>query len=122
MRPLVMIVDDESLIRTTLFDFLDDYEEFRLLLAESGEEALEKLQKESADLCIVDMRLPGMHGREFIKKASAQGVCRHFLLHTGSIDEKLSQSLSQYGLTGDDIFLKPYDIRTLLARVRALIG
>jgi DNA-binding response OmpR family regulator len=122
MQPLVMIVDDESLIRTTLFDFLDDYEEFRLLLAESGEEALEQLQKQSADLCIVDMRLPGMTGKDFIRQASEQGVCRHFLLHTGSIDEKLYQDIRQYGMTRDDIFLKPYDIRTLLARIRALIG
>jgi len=122
MQPLVMIVDDESLIRNTLFDFLDDYDEFRLALAGSAEEALGQLHKESADLCIVDLRLPGMNGKEFINKASAQGICKHFLLHTGSIDEKLSQSLSQYGLTRDDLFLKPYDVRTLLARVRALIG
>jgi len=117
-----MIVDDEFLIRTALFDFLDDYDEFRLLLTESAEEALEQLHKEPADLCIVDMRLPGMTGKEFIKQAQAQGVCRHFLLHTGSIEEKLYQQVREYGMTRNDIFLKPYDIQTLLARIRALIG
>jgi len=122
MRPLVMIVDDESDIRGALFDFLDDYDEFRLMLAESAEAALGLLQQESADLCIVDMRLPGMNGKEFIREASVQGLCSHFLLHTGSIDDNLDKDLKPFGLTKKDLLLKPCDNWRILDRIRALIG
>ncbi len=66
--PRVIIVDDESRMRSLLVQYLEDYEEFRLETADSGEAALELLAAEPADLCIVDIRLPGMDGAAFIKE------------------------------------------------------
>ncbi|MCM0754503.1 response regulator [Desulfovibrio aminophilus] len=122
MRPSVMIVDDEAPIRKALVDFLEDYDEFRLRAAASGEEALESLRAEPADLCVVDMRLPGMRGEEFIVAAAEGGLCRRFVLHTGSVGPVLGEALSDLGLTEADVFRKPCDSTAILERARVLLS
>jgi DNA-binding NtrC family response regulator len=63
----ILIVDDEYLIRWTLQQNLEK-EGYEILLAESGEEALEKLQKEVPDLVLLDIQLPGMDGFEVLER------------------------------------------------------
>lgn len=120
--PRLLIVDDEERIRRLLLDFLEDHEEFQSRGANSAEEALEELAREPADLCIVDMRLPGMNGEAFILAAGKRGLCRRFLLHTGSVDLALSPALRDLGLTDRDVFFKPSDVERLLRRVREVLA
>ena len=63
----ILIVDDEYLIRWTLQQNLEK-EGYEVLLAESGEEALLKLQKEVPDLVLLDIQLPGMDGFEVLER------------------------------------------------------
>ncbi|MBI5520899.1 MAG: response regulator [Desulfovibrio sp.] len=115
----IMIIDDEERIRQLLLDFLEDYDdEFGLRSCESAEEALLELEREQADLCIVDMRLPGMDGQAFILRAHERGLCRRFVLHTGSMDFSLNRELEAIGLEEADIFFKPCDMEQMLARIR----
>ncbi len=116
--PRVIIVDDESRMRSLLVQYLEDYEEFRLETADSGETALKLLAAEPADLCIVDIRLPGMDGAAFIREARKRGRCDRFLVHTGSLDLNLSEQLNIHGLCDEDVFYKPTDLDALLARLR----
>ena len=115
------ILDDEAAIRRQLVNFLEDFDEFSLLVAESAEQALKLLERTPADLAVVDIRLPGVHGLEFIAQAAARGLCRHFLLHTGSLNMALTPELAALGLTPEDIFHKPADLIAMLARIRALL-
>lgn len=117
----VLIVDDEERIRRLLLEYMEDHEEFQALGAESGEAALDSLTCSPADLCVVDMRLPGMDGEAFIRAAVERGLCRRFLLHTGSVDMTLSQALRVLGLTDQDVFIKPADMEHLLARIREIL-
>ena len=117
----LLIIDDEERIRQLLLDFFDDYDEFSTRACASAEEALAELERRPADLCIVDLRLPGMNGQQFIETAHARGLCRHFLLHTGSTDFGLSPGLAAIGVGPADIFLKPADTDGLLARLRTLL-
>jgi len=121
-RARLLILDDEERIRELLLDFFDDYDEFSPRACDTAEAALEELAREPADLCIVDMRLPGMNGQEFSLTASARGLCRRFIMHTGSMDFVLTPPLRGIGLTPADIFLKPADTAELLARARILLG
>lgn len=121
-RPLICIIDDEERIRGLLLEALDDYEEFELMGAGSGEEGLEMLTRTPADLCIVDMRLPGMSGEMFIVAASKKALCGKYLLHSGSMDLDLSEELKTLGLTEQDVFLKPATIDHIVVRIRQLLG
>jgi DNA-binding NtrC family response regulator len=69
-RPLVLIVDDEKSILSSLRRvFLD--EPWDLRFAESGAEGLELIEKHGADVVLSDYRMPGMNGVEFLKKVKA---------------------------------------------------
>ena len=118
----IMIIDDEERIRQLLLDFLEDFDIFDLRAEESAEGALQSLAQNRADLCIVDMRLPGMNGQAFILQAFEAGLSGAFLLHTGSMDFSLTKQLLGCGLTEADVFFKPCDMSLMLARIRQLLN
>jgi len=64
----ILVVDDEYLIRWTLQKNLEK-EGYEVILAETGEEALEKVKEEAPDLALLDIKLPGMDGYEVLEKA-----------------------------------------------------
>ncbi len=117
-RPMVLILDDEERIRELLIDSLGDYDEFGLGGAGSAEEALGLLARQPVDLCMVDIRLPGMDGAAFILAARESGLCPRFIVHTGSVGLALTEEMRGVGLTRDDVFLKPADIDKILERIR----
>lgn len=119
--PRLLIVDDEEQIRRLITEFLEDYEEFAVRGAGSGEEALEILAREPAELCVVDLRLPGMNGEAFILAAGGRGLCPRFLLHTGSVDHALSEAMLAMGVTDQDVFIKPSDLERLVDRIRDIL-
>ena len=64
----ILVVDDEYLIRWTLQQSLEK-EGYEVLLAETGEEALDKAREDAPDLMLLDIKLPGMDGYEVLERA-----------------------------------------------------
>lgn len=79
----VLIVDDEINIRQSFADYFED-KLWHTLQAESGEQALAMLEKESPDCAIVDIRMGGMDGDTFIREASGKWPKMAFVVCTGS--------------------------------------
>lgn len=121
-KPVVLLLDDEELIRELMTVYLEDLDEFVLLTASSGEQALDVLSGSPADVAVVDMRLPGMSGEAFILAAAARGLCRKFLIHTGSVDMAISDELRRVGVTEHDLFIKPVGADVILARIREVLS
>lgn len=117
----ILVLDDEQRVRELLMDYLGEFDGLELVGAGSGEEALEVLRQRRIKLCVVDMRLPGMDGAEFIESAAAARLCHHFIVHTGSMDFAMSQPLKDLGMVPADVFFKPVDAAEILARIRELI-
>jgi len=116
----VLIIDDESSIRESLAEFLRD---FGMVVdtAINAEEALELLAEKPFGLMIADLRLPGMTGDVMITKAHQLQPNLRFLIHTGSIDYRLSDELLSLGLTPDQIILKPLsDLNILVDKIETL--
>lgn len=117
-----MIIDDEEHIRDSLACFLEDFDGFEVRMAHSAELALQELQRDAADLCIVDIRLPAMNGIEFIRVAREQDLCPKHVLHTGSTDFQLYVDIGELGLCSKDVFQKPCDSMAMLERIRQLLA
>ena len=114
----VLIIDDEPMLRRSIADFLSDEDRYEILLAEDAESALDLLQVRKVDICLVDLRLPGMNGIEFILKAQQANPALRFLIHTGSPEEQLPQTTLQ-GVKGfRGVLFKP--ITNLMELVRAI--
>ena len=62
----ILVVEDEALIRHLVVDTLTD-EGHSVLAAASGEDALTRLEGHRPDLMVVDLRMPGMSGQEFVR-------------------------------------------------------
>lgn len=117
----LILIDDEERILALLTNFFEDFDEFSVSSAHSAEQALADLARQPADAAVVDMRLPGLSGEDFILAAAGKGLCRKFLVHTGSMDLVLSEALLRVGLTDRDLFFKPAGADLLLARLRELL-
>jgi two-component system, OmpR family, response regulator len=120
--PAILVVDDEEKIRAGLADFFED-EGFCVSCAGSAEEGLTLLAGLEADLCTVDIRLPGASGNEFIVRAHAIKPRLKFLIYTGSADYELTDAVRQAGLNEEDVITKPAEkLGLLLSAVNRLLG
>ena len=112
----VMVVDDDVMIRDCIIAFLED-EEFQVSVASSAEEGLDVIARVNPTVCITDLRLPGMNGEQFIKRASLLSTATHFIIHTGSA-YILSDDLRAIGMTSDDVLFKPvHDLSSISERI-----
>lgn len=117
----VLVLDDEQMVRENLEAFLED-EGLSPVTATNGEEALSIMATQNVAISIVDMRLPGMAGSEFIVRAHGVSPDTKFLVHTGSTNYKLPKELKEIGVTHDDIFIKPLaDMTIVLKAIKRLI-
>ena len=67
----ILILDDEQAVRDSLIDYFED-RLWKTCPAESAEEALGLIASESFSAAVVDVRLPGMDGNDFIRQALKQ--------------------------------------------------
>lgn len=82
-KPLVLIVDDEPQILDALKDLLED--DFKVITACKGEEALTHLGREDISVVLSDQRMPGLSGDQLLKEASLQSQATRVLV-TGYTD------------------------------------
>ena len=68
------------------------------------------------DVCIVDMRLPGMSGEDLIIQARERYPDQRHIIYTGSISYNLSDKLKELGMRPEHVFLKPVRVLSLLVK------
>lgn len=116
----ILVVDDHPSLLRNLVALLED-ENFTVVPAESGEEALKLMTEQDFQIAIVDMRLPGISGSELIEIAAPEHPQLRFIIHTGSVDYVLTPEILALGIGEQDVFYKPIsDPDTLFARLRFL--
>lgn len=116
----ILVVEDDPTFSSLLSDILWD-EGYELVEREDGKAALITLQRQSFDLVITDLRLPGLNGLELFRKATEQGIAPPFVLLTafGTIEEAVDAM--KEGVA--DFLTKPLkDPATLRALVRRVLA
>jgi DNA-binding response OmpR family regulator len=118
MGSKVLIIDDDPDILHLLEMHLRD-EGYAVASAPSGEKGLARASSEDFDLVILDLMLPGLDGLEICKRLRASARYTPILMLTcksSELDRVLGLELG-----ADDYMTKPFSIRELLARVKALL-
>jgi two-component system response regulator MprA len=114
----VLVVDDEPAVRRALERALrlDSYD---VALAADGEEALDALASKPADAVILDVAMPRLDGLEVCRRLRQAGDRTPVLMLTArdAIDDRV-QGLD---VGADDYLVKPFALRELQARLRALL-
>lgn len=114
----ILVLDDEESIRNSIGAYLED-EGFTVFQAATGEYALDLLQQYQIGAAIVDIRLPGIDGNTFIRRAYAIDPELCFVVHTGSSDYVLPDDLKSMGISIDAVFIKPvYDLNLLIMALK----
>ncbi|HPS57618.1 MAG TPA: response regulator [Spirochaetota bacterium] len=106
MKAKLLVIDDEDFIRMPIQDYFEDCG-WEVVPFSSAEDALAYLKDEMADCVIVDVRLPGMSGPEFIVRASALRPGIRFVIYTGSFDFSITNDLRAAGVDKNCIVRKP---------------
>jgi DNA-binding response OmpR family regulator len=114
----ILIVEDERAVARGLEYGLKN-DGFEVLLAENGEKALDLARTKKPDLILLDIRLPDISGFDVCRNLRSEGARMPILMLTAR-DEAIDKVLG-LELGADDYVVKPYDLRELLARIRALL-
>lgn len=115
---VVLIVEDDPAILRGLNDSLR-LERHDVLTANDGEAGYRLALEKKPDLLILDLMLPSMSGFEICRKLRAEGFGSPILMLTARSAE--GDRVHGLDLGADDYVTKPFSIRELLARVRALL-
>ena len=115
-QPVILLVDDNTINLQLLFETLDG-QDYQLLAARSGEEALRIARKATPDLILLDIMMPGIDGYETCARLKADEATRNsvviFLTALQSTEEKV-KGLSMGAM---DFITKPFDPEEIIARV-----
>jgi DNA-binding response OmpR family regulator len=114
----VLIVDDEPAIVAAIRERLER-EGLAVQAAGSGEAALDAAAELPVDLVLLDVGLPGIDGFEVLRRLRARGQETPVILLTARGDE--IDRVVGLELGADDYVVKPFSVRELAARVRALL-
>ncbi|WP_328323275.1 response regulator transcription factor [Kribbella sp. NBC_00382] len=113
----VLIVEDEPVMAEAIRDGLR-LEAIAADIAGDGDTALELLSINEYDIAVLDRDIPGPSGDEIAKQIVASGSGMPILMLTAA--DRLDDKASGFELGADDYLTKPFDLRELVLRLRAL--
>ena len=114
----VLAIEDDPAILRGLSDNLR-YEGYEVVTATDGESGYHLQRERKPDLIVLDLMLPRMSGLEFCRKLRGEGVQTPILMLTARSEEP--DRVLGLDLGADDYVTKPFSVRELMARVRALL-
>jgi len=117
MPKTILIADDATNIRVMVKDYLQE-KGYRVVTAENGQTALYVARHEKPDLILLDIMMPELDGYEFIT-AYRKEADTPIILLTAKLEE--SDKVLGLELGADDYLTKPFGLRELTARIRAVL-
>ncbi|MGM9850001.1 MAG: response regulator transcription factor [Bacilli bacterium] len=113
----ILIVDDEQGIREVIKEYclLENYE---VIEAENGREAIEKVKENNIDLIVLDIMMPKLDGYSTLKEIKEIKNIPVILL---SARKEEFDKLMGFNLGSDDYMTKPFSPRELIARIKAIL-
>jgi len=114
----ILIIEDEPDMRRGLQDNLE-FEEYETVTTANGNEGLRLALKESFDLILLDLMLPGLDGMEVCRRLKEAGSTTPIFMITARGSE--SDKVEGLESGADDYITKPFNLQELLARIKAIL-
>ncbi|MCK4352218.1 sigma-54-dependent Fis family transcriptional regulator [candidate division WOR-3 bacterium] len=116
--PKILIVDDESVLRETLSDWLQK-ESYNTETAITGEEAIEKNKNNKFDIAIVDLKLPGIDGIEVLRRLKKMNPEMPVIIITAYASIETAVEAMKQGAY--DYFVKPFNLEEVSLVIKKII-
>jgi DNA-binding response OmpR family regulator len=116
--PKLLLVDDDENLLNTVQDWFKA-QNFEVDIVSNGREGLERLKFYKYDLVILDWGMPDMTGIDVCRAYRTEGGETPVLMLTGQ--DKIEHKETGFSAGADDYLTKPFSLRELAARVRALL-
>jgi DNA-binding response OmpR family regulator len=117
-RTRILLIEDDPAVARSLQDGLER-EGYHVAWKAAGVDGVEYVRERNPHLIILDVRLPDGSGFDFCRQMRGLGLCQPILMLTVQADEVDKVLGLEVG--ADDYVTKPYSLRELLSRVRALL-
>ena len=117
MARKILVVDDTRNIQLLLSDFLTG-QDFEVLEAYDGREALEVARDAIPDLILLDIMMPNMDGYQFITQLRRTSTTPVIMI---TAKQQEADIIKGFDLGADDYITKPFRLRELLVRMRAVL-
>jgi DNA-binding response OmpR family regulator len=114
----ILIIEDDPKMQTGLRDNLE-FEGYKVRIEGDGTAGLQTWMDNTFDCVILDVMLPGLSGFDVLRKAREKGVSTPVIMLTAK-GEEIDRVLG-LELGADDYITKPFSLRELLARVKAVL-
>ncbi|MFN8389017.1 MAG: response regulator transcription factor [Bdellovibrionota bacterium] len=114
----ILIIEDEGAVRTGLVDNLA-FEGYQVVFSDNGISGLEVFESEKPDLVILDVMMPGLDGLEVCRRIRAAQNPTPIIMLTAKCSEV--DKVVGLELGADDYLTKPFGMRELFARVKAVL-
>jgi len=119
-KAVILIIEDDPDIKE-LLSFSMNREGWKLLFAETGEQGLKLLKKETVNCILIDIMLPGIDGLNVLKKLKQQEQYRSIPVIMTTARSEEADIITGLELGADDYVAKPYSPKVLIARIRAAL-
>ncbi len=117
MTRKILVVDDTRNIQLLISDFLGS-QDYEVLLASDGVEALEIVRANPIDLILLDIMMPNMDGYQFIVHLRKESDVPVIMI---TAKQQEADIIRGFDLGADDYITKPFRLRELLVRMRAVM-
>ena len=118
----ILIIDDDPTIRFSLSSHFSDYD-YEVFEADDAKEGLGIMGEHDIKAVIVDLRMPGISGDQFIKDIYDTYKGTVFLIHTGSTEFPFPEEFVNFKRVSNRVFLKPvFDLEEMNKEIENLLN
>ncbi|MCE1254901.1 MAG: response regulator transcription factor [Anaerolineae bacterium] len=117
MSNVILVVDDKSSVRQLLGEYLTK-QGYKVVTADNGQDALYVARHELPDLILLDIMMPKMDGYQFLRQFRQERRTPIIII---TAREEETDAVLGLELGADDYVIKPFRMRELVARIRAVI-
>lgn len=117
MTDTILVVDDKSSVRTLLREYLTE-QSYRVIEAVNGHEALYTSRQQKPDLILLDIMMPEMDGFQFLTQFRKESEAPVIII---TAKDEETDAVLGLELGADDFIVKPFRMRELVARIRAVL-